>query len=319
MKRTVYAGVDVGGTFVKIGLVTKEGGILAQTQIPTQAEKPAAGMLKRAAETIRQLIDQKKDCELQGAGIGTAGSVNVEKGILYEAPNMQKWKNEPFGVILSGELGVPVVVDNDANVAAWGEYAYGAGQGVKYMLLVTLGTGVGGGLVLDGRPYRGVIDAGGEFGHTLIDYDGWMCGCGCKGCVEAYVGTQGILRQVREGLQSNSDSLLSKIGPGKMMPVDVSNAADQGDALALRVLEQTGIYLGYGLANAVNLLNIQRVVVGGGVAKAGDRILKPALETMKANSLRVLAEAVDLVPARLGNSAGLVGAAWLAAFESGKL
>jgi glucokinase len=319
MKRKVYAGVDVGGTFVKIGLVTKEGAILAQTQIPTQAEKPAADMLKRAAETIRQLIDQEKNCRLLGAGIGTAGSVNVEKGILHEAPNMQKWKNEPFGEILSGELGVPVVVDNDANVAAWGEYAYGAGQGAKYMLLVTLGTGVGGGLVLDGRPYRGAIDAGGEFGHTLIDYDGWMCGCGCKGCVEAYVGTRGILRQVREGMKSNPDSLLSKIDPDTMMPVDVSNAADQEDALALHVLEQTGIYLGYALANAVNLLNIQRIVVGGGVAKAGDRILKPAFETMKANSLRVPGEIADLVPARLGNSAGLVGAAWLAAFESGNL
>jgi glucokinase len=319
MKQTVFAGVDVGGTFVKIGLVTKEGKILNQTQIPTQAERPAAEMLKRTAQTIRELVGQQGDCELEGTGIGTAGSVNVEKGILYEAPNMQKWKNQPFGEMLSGELDVPVVVDNDANVAAWGEYAYGAGQGTKYMLLVTLGTGVGGGLVLDGRPYRGAVDAGGEFGHTLIDYNGWMCSCGCKGCVEAYVGTKGILRQVQEGLQANHDSILSKMDPDKIMPVDVSHAADQGDKLALHVLKQTGIYLGYGLANAVNLLNIQRVVVGGGVAKAGDRILKPALETMKANSLRVLAEAADLVPAKLGNSAGLVGAAWLAAFESGKL
>jgi glucokinase len=319
MNQIIFAGVDVGGTFVKIGLVTKEGQILAQTQIPTQAEKPAAEMLRRAAATIQQLNQNQDGCELKGAGIGTAGSVNVEKGILYEAPNMQKWKNQPFGEILSGELGVPVVVDNDANVAAWGEYAYGAGQGAKHMLLVTLGTGVGGGLVLDGRPYRGAVDAGGEFGHTLIDYNGWMCSCGCKGCVEAYVGTKGILRQVREGLQSNPGSLLSKIDPDQMMPVDVSNAADQGDELALHVLEQTGIYLGYALANAVNLLNIERVVVGGGVAKAGDRILKPACETMKANSLRVLAEAVDLVSAKLGNSAGLVGAAWLAAFESGNL
>jgi glucokinase len=274
-------------------------------------------MLKRAAVTIQQLIQNQGECGLKGVGIGTAGSVNVERGILYEAPNMQKWKDQPFGEMLSGELGVPVVVDNDANVAAWGEYAYGAGQGTRHMLLVTLGTGVGGGLVLDGRPYRGAVDAGGEFGHTLIDYNGWMCNCGGKGCVEAYVGTKGILRQVREGLESNPDSLLSKIDPDQMMPVDVSNAADQGDKLALHVLEQTGIYLGYGLANAVNLLNIQRVVVGGGVSKAGDRILKPARETMKANSLRVLAECVDLVPAKLGNSAGLVGAAWLAAFESG--
>jgi glucokinase len=319
MTQIVYAGVDVGGTFVKIGLVTKEGEILNQTQIPTEAENPAAEMLKRAAKAIQKLIQDQGGCELKATGIGTAGSVSVEKGILYEAPNMPNWKDISVGEILSNELGVPVVVDNDANAAAWGEYGYGAGRGSQYMLLVTLGTGVGGGLVLDGKPYRGAIDAGGEFGHTAIDYDGWMCSCGCKGCVEAYVGTKGILRQVREGLESHPDSLLANIDPNKMMPVDVSQAADQGDTLALRVLEQTGIYLGYGLANAVNLLNIQRIVVGGGVAKAGDRILKPAFESMKANSMRVLGGIVDLVPAQLGNSAGLVGAAWLAAFEAGDL
>lgn len=319
MTQIAYAGVDVGGTFVKIGLVAKEGKILNQTQIPTEAEKPAEEMLKRAAKTIRQLVEGQSNCELRAAGIGTAGSVHVEKGILYEAPNMPNWKDVPIGEILSNALGVPVFVDNDANAAAWGEYGYGAGRGSQYMLLVTLGTGVGGGLVLDGKPYRGAIDAGGEFGHTSIDYEGWICSCGCKGCVEAYVGTKGILRQVREGLESCPDSLLAEIDPDKIMPVDVSQAADQGDILALRVLEQTGIYLGYGLANAVNLLNIQRVVVGGGVARAGDKILKPAFKSMQANSLRVLGEIVDLVPAQLSNSAGLVGAAWLAAFESGDL
>ena len=317
MKQAVYAGIDVGGTFVKIGIVTKDGQILKETQIPSEIEKPAKEMLKRAAETIQNLIEEEGDCEIKGAGIGTAGSVNVDKGILYEAPNMPNWKNEPFGEILSNALGVPVIVDNDANVAAWGEYAYGAGRGSQYMMLVTLGTGVGGGLILDGKPYRGAIDAGGEFGHMSIDFDGWECGCGCKGCVEAYVGTKGILRQVREGLESHPDSLLAKVDPNAIMPVDVSKAADQGDALAIQVLRQTGEYLGYGLANAVNLLNIQRVVVGGGVAKAGDRILKPAFDTMKANAMRVLGEIVDLVPAELGNSAGLVGAAWLAAFTAG--
>jgi glucokinase len=313
----VYAGVDVGGTFVKIGLVTRDGQILKKTQIPSEVKKPAEAMLKRAAETIQILLEEQGGCELKGAGIGTAGSVSVEKGMLYDSPNMPNWKNEPFGEILFSALNVPVIVDNDANVAAWGEHAYGAGRGSQHMLLVTLGTGVGGGLVLDGKPYRGAIDAGGEFGHMSIDYNGWDCGCGCKGCVEAYVGTQGILRQVREGLKKHPDSLLSKVAPETIMPVDVSKAADQGDALAIAVLRQTGEYLGYGLANAVNLLNIQRVVVGGGVARAGDRILKPAFETMRANAMRIPGEIVTLVPAELGNSAGLVGAAWLAAFRSG--
>jgi len=319
MKEHVYAGIDVGGTFVKIGLVTKDGEVLSKTQIPSQIDQPAKNMLKRAAQTIHDLLKAQKNCKLKGVGIGTAGAVNVDEGILYEAPNMPDWKNEPFGEILSDLLGVPVVLDNDANVAAWGEYAYGAGRGSKYMLMVTLGTGVGGGLVLDGKPFRGAIDAGGEFGHVKLDFNGWVCACGCKGCVEAYVGTRGILRQVREGLKKYPDSLLSKVNPENIMPVDGSMAANEGDALAIEVLRQTGEYLGYSLANVVNLLNIQRVVVGGGVAKAGDWILKPAFDAMKADSMRVPGEIVDLLPAELGNSAGLVGAAWLSAFRSGDL
>lgn len=319
MKQPVYAGVDVGGTYVKIGLVTREGEIIRKTQIPSQIHQPAENMLTRAAQTIQQLLREEKSCKLKGAGIGTAGAVNVDEGILYEAPNMPDWKDEPFGRILSELLKVPVVLDNDANVAAWGEYAYGAGRGSRYMLMVTLGTGVGGGLVLDGKPYRGAEDAGGEFGHVKIDFDGWTCGCGSQGCVEAYVGTRGILKRVHTGLVHAPDSLLAKMEPEKIMPVDVSRAADQGDVLAIEVLRQTGEYLGYALSNIVNLLNIQRVVVGGGVAKAGEWILKPAYEAMRTYSMRVPGRIVDLVPAELGNSAGLVGAAWLSAFRAGDL
>lgn len=319
MKEHVYAGVDVGGTFVKIGLVTRDGEILNKTQIPSQIDQPAEKMLVRAAETIQQLQKETKKCKLKGAGIGTAGAVNVDEGILYEAPNMPNWKDEPFGQILSEQLGVPVVLDNDANVAAWGEFAYGAGRGTEYMMMVTLGTGVGGGLVLDSKPYRGASDAGGEFGHVKLDFNGWTCGCGSDGCVEAYVGTRGILRRMREGLQTTPDSLLSKKAPEEIMPVDISRAADEGDSLAIEVFRQTGEYLGYALSNVVNLLNIQRVVVGGGVAKAGNWILKPAYDAMKTYSMRIPGKIVDLVPAELGNSAGLVGAAWLSAFRAGDL
>ncbi len=311
MKKTLCAGIDVGGTFVKIGLVASDGKILRKAQIPTHIEGPAEEMLKRTAEAIQEMVFGMPEYELAGAGIGTAGQVDVHKGVLHEAPNMPNWKAVPMAEILNGHLGVPVMVDNDANVAAWGEYGYGAGSGSQSMLMVTLGTGVGGGLVLDGKPYRGVCDAAGEFGHTTLDVNGWVCGCGRKGCVEAYVGTKGIKRQVEEKLKTGRSSSLSKIDPKKLMPVDISQAADAGDELAIEVLHDTGVYLGHGIADAVNLLNLERVVVGGGVAQAGERILGPARETMKTVCLRVPAKVVELVPAELGNDAGMVGAAWM--------
>lgn len=317
MEKQVFAGIDVGGTFVKIGLVSSDGEIIAKDQIPTRISQQAEDMLLRAAATIKKLSEAHGECTVSGVGIGTAGQVNVEKGILFEAPNMPNWKNVPMSQILSDELSLPVILDNDANVAAWGEFGYGAGTGSRFMLMVTLGTGVGGGLILDGKPFRGASDTAGEFGHNTLDFNGWQCGCGRKGCVEAYVGTKGILRQVREKLAEGYESVLAKIDPDKLAPVDLSVAADNGDELAIEVLAKTGEYLGEGLADMVNLFNLDCVVVGGGVAKAGDRILRPAKATVLKSSLRIPVEVVKIVPAKLGNDAGLVGAAWLAAFQSG--
>ncbi|HDQ44485.1 MAG TPA: ROK family protein [bacterium] len=311
MKKAMCAGIDVGATYVKIGLVSSGGKIVRKTQIPSKIHAPAAEMLGRTAETIRQMMTED-GYELAGIGIGTAGQVDVDKGILHEAPNMPDWKEVPVGDILGGHLDMPVVLDNDANVAAWGEYAFGAGRGTRFMLMVTLGTGVGGGMVLDGRPYRGITNAAGEFGHSTLDMDGWVCGCGRRGCVEAYVGTQGFKRQVAEKLKAGRTSLLTRIDPEVLMPVDISRAADEGDALAVEVFRDTGVYLGHAIADVVNLLNLERVVIGGGVAKAGERILGPARETVHAICLRVPSNAVEIVPAQLGNDAGIIGAAWMA-------
>jgi glucokinase len=240
------------------------------------------------------------------------GLVDAEAGIFIEGPNLKTCNDVNVSERLGMRLGMPVFIDNDAHVAALGEFAYGAGRGSADMFMVTLGTGVGGGLILDGKLYRGKRNTAGEFGHTTIQMDGPLCNCGRRGCVEAFVGKNGIVRSAIQKLDSGRASSLAAKDRNRLEPLDLSLAAEAGDALAIDVLAEIGGYLGVGLGNLVNLLNLERIVVGGQVADAGDLILKPAREALDRVALKVPRETVRIVPAKLGNSAGIVGAARLA-------
>lgn len=311
MKDTMFIGIDLGGTNIKAGLVDGKGVIRAEKEIATEVHGGVEHVMARMKSLILDLSGQA-DAVIGGVGVGLPGMVDVEKGVYHEGPNLPGWKNEPLVEKLGAMVELPIILDNDANVAALGEYAYGAGRGVRNMLMVTLGTGVGGGLILNGKLFYGARYSAGEFGHTIINFEGPTCACGRPGCVEAYIGTQGILRRVREKLQAGQASSLAQIEPSKLMPKDISDAARLGDDVATEVLSDTGRYLGIATGNVANLLNIERVVVGGGVANAGDWILQPARATLKEIALKVPSETVDMVPALLGNHAGLVGAAHLA-------
>ena len=312
----VYGGIDLGGTTINMGLLTRDGEVVAEKRCASKVENGVDRVLDQIVLRIRDLIAPADgQFSLQAMGIGTAGNVNMEKGILIEATNFPDWHNIPIGLELEKRLHIPIVVDNDANVAAIGEHAYGVGRGVREMLMVTLGTGVGGGLILRGEIYRGSHGVAGEFGHTVIQQDGPLCGCGRNGCVEAFIGTRGIIQNVRTKLESGRKSLLNKIESGKMTPKDISEAARKGDLVAIEVFRDVGSYLGIALGNVANLLNIERVVVGGGVARAGEFILKPAREYLSRTALNIQGETIQIHLSTLGERAGMVGAARLAMLE----
>ena len=308
-----FAGIDLGGTFIKAGLVGEKGNILIEKRIPTRVEKGSKVILEDICELMEVFQkDLPGEGSSGGVGIGAPGLIDVSNGIYLEGPNLPGWNEVPVVSGMSRRLNMPVILDNDANLAALGEHAFGAGKGCKDMMMITLGTGVGSGLIIHGELYRGARDTAGEFGHTTIHFDGPVCSCGRKGCIEAYVGTQGILRTLKQKLVLNKDSLLAEMDPGQITPKDISVAAEKGDKTAIEVLQYTGTYLGYGFGNVANLLNLERIVVGGGVSAAGDLILEPARQSCRRIAMKVPGETIKIVPAELGNKAGVIGAARLA-------
>ncbi len=315
-EQELFVGIDLGGTNIKGGLVSKNGEIVVKKKIPTEVDGGVNHVLNRIKQLVHELTESiNNNIPIRHMGIGMAGQVDAKRGVFLEGPNLPGWHGVNAVKELTKLLNISVAVDNDANLAALAEFTYGAGKGARDMLMVTLGTGVGGGLILGGKIYHGAGGLAGEFGHITIQQDGPVCKCGRRGCVEAFVGTYAIIRQVREKIDAGQESLLKKIDPGKMTPKDVSIAAAQGDKVALEVLRDVGTYLGIGLANVVNLLNIERVVVGGGVANAGKFILEPARESLNKSALTNLAKMVTVVPSVLGEQAGIVGAAMLAVLE----
>ncbi len=317
-KRELFVGIDLGGTNIKSGLVASSGDIVEEIWVATEVDKGVKDVLDRVGHIIRGFIDNVNgETVIRGVGMGIPGQIDVRNGLLKESPNLPGWDEIHIDKELKKRTGLDIMVDNDANIAALGEYAYGAGRGVTEMFMVTLGTGVGGGLILNGNIYRGATRFAGEFGHMSIDQNGPRCACGRRGCVEAYVGLNGILRLVKEKLIINKQSLLKDIDLKKLTPKDIYHAALKGDEVAVEVFRQVGEYLGIGLGNVINLLNIERVVVGGGISKAGEFILGPARESLSKVALKVCLDIVSVVPASFVDKAGIVGAARLVMLNGG--
>ena len=241
----------------------------------------------------------------------------IEGGTVKYPPNFSNWNIFKLGDETSKAIGGAIVrVENDANAAAVGEMKFGAGKDLKSFLMVTLGTGVGGGIISDGTVFRGDDGGAGEIGHMTIDYNGPQCNCGNLGCVEAYVGQKYLSQRVLEKLKSHPKSLLNKIVDGngdKLEPKLISEAADQGDEFALQIWEESGMYIGVAIAGAINLFDLSKVIIGGGVAKAGKPLLDSIEKTVKARVLSSLRPKVAIIPAQLKNSAGILGAAALIA------
>ena len=300
-------GVDIGGTNVKLGIVSEKRAIIEHGLLPTPAGGPEA-----AAEKVAEWCAARRANHggVEAAGIACAGLIDGARGFLYTSPNLPGWENAPLGEIFGRRLGVPVAVDNDVNCAVWGEYVMGAGRGTRHFVAVTLGTGVGGGIVIDGKLYHGAQGLAGEIGHHVIIEGGPPCSCGGRGCLEAVIGSSAIVARAVEMAERRPGSRLS--GRGGLTVRDIHEAALLGDVAAVETLAETGRLLGIGLSNVVHILNPETVAVGGGVAGAGDFILEPARKSMKEHLIGDILSAVRIVPAELGNMASFLGASMLA-------
>lgn len=308
-------GIDVGGTKIAGLRVSREGRVLARRTVPTPASDPEATV----AEMVR-VASELRTPPVVAVGVGAAGMVDVGTGVLRYAPNLA-WRELPIAERLREALGLPCQVDNDANAAAWGEYRFGAGRGYRHMLLVTVGTGIGGGIVAGRRLFRGAHGFAAEIGHIVVDPGGPLCGCGNRGCWEQVASGHAIGRLGREAVASGDSSLIAELAGGDSAAVTgqtVTEAALRGDRTAVSILAEVGRRLGVGIAGLVNVLDPQVVVVGGGAIAAGELLLEPARA-----AYGVAVEAPDhrppvpIVAAQLGNDAGAVGAAALELEELG--
>ncbi len=309
-----YAGIDLGGTFIKCGIVDEKGRLIAKDKIPTGSGRPykeiaadMGGLAIRLAESA--------GVELTSVGIGSPGTVDSGRGVIVYSNNI-RWDNVPLGGAVAEVTGTSVFITNDANAAALGENFMGAGKSFNDMVFVTLGTGVGGGLILGGKLYEGGRSAGAEIGHMLLKINGERCTCGRKGCLEAYASATALIRQTKTAMLSDPDSVMWKICGGNAENADGKTAFDAmrgGDKTAKIVVRRYIRYLAEGVVNLCNIFRPEAVLLGGGICAEGDYLLKPLTRIVNRSVFGGTRYApVKIMIASLGNDAGIYGAARLA-------
>jgi glucokinase len=310
-----YIGIDLGGTEIKIGIINHKGGIVHKESFKTDHTDSGSKIINYIADCARSATIKAKIAleNIEGIGIGSPGVVNPSVGKIELAVNLPQINKTYIANDISRILGLPVFIDNDVNAMALGELYYGAAKGYKDIVCITLGTGVGGGLIFNGELYRGASYSAGEIGHLTIDANGLHCPCGNYGCLERYVNKDGITTRFKNCLDKGIESTITKSLKNKeITPKEIYHAAKKGDKLSLEVLDDTGRFLGIALASLTNVLNPEIFVIGGGIANAGDFILEPARRELKKRAYTIPAQIVKIAQAKLGNDAGLVGAASIA-------
>jgi glucokinase len=309
----VIIGVDLGGTFVKTAIVSTEKKIIAKASRPSDADGGPVAVMDAMEASVRDLLAENGLGmeSVLAAGFGAPGPMNWQTGIVYSPPNLPGWKNVPLAAEMTKRMGMPCYVDNDANVACYGEYWLGAGQGAESVVVFTLGTGVGGGIVVFGRLLRGIDGTAAELGHLKVMREGRMCGCGSKGCLEAYASVTGMVRTATEKW-AEADTILKTMTGGDPEKLDgkiIYEAAAAGDAYAKWVFDETATWIGLGAASMVNMLNPERIILCGGMIAAGDMLFGKVREVVKANAFEVPVKRCEILPAGLGGDSGVIGCA----------
>jgi glucokinase len=317
MKIKYAIGVDLGGTSIKMGVVSNEGKIKTKLSLPTKAKRGPEFVIKQIVYGIKEL-EKKSKVKIEGVGIGSPGSIIQKKGTVENPPNLPGWKKVHLGKLVSKATGLNVTVDNDANAAAIGEMIYGAGKNMNSFIMVTLGTGVGGGIIIDRKIYRGERGAAGEIGHITVNYNGRKCKCGSRGCVETYIGNSYLIDEVKKNLPKHKNSKIRKIindDLSLLSPKVISEAFESGDDYAAEIIEQAGKMLGYGIASVVNLLDISNIIIGGGVAGFGKPLFSAVKGSVKERVMIPFKGNISVRRAKLKNDAGIKGAASLVFYK----
>ena len=313
--RTASVGIDLGGTNIRAAVFDDGMEILGRSEMPTRAQEAADDVIRRIAACVREALDRSSVAaeEVGGVGIGAAGLTDWRTGVVVLASNLG-WRNVPLKERLEQELdGLRVEVDKDTNAAALAEARLGAGREFRHFLYVTAGTGIGGGLILDGALYRGATGGAGDIGHVVVDPGGPLCGCGGHGCVEVFSSGAGMVNRAREMLADGAQAASSSMMVEGLTTETIFGSAEEGDVVAAQVVETAGRALGLALADYVNLNNPEAIVLGGGVVRAGRVYTDPVERELRRRALPALGEVVKLVPPGLGDDVGVVGAALLLA------
>lgn len=305
-------GIDIGGTNTVIGLIGPDGRIARRAKIATQAADGPDRILDRIAAQVNELLNESgmSKSSVAAIGMGVPGFIDHEQGIAVSSVNLY-WKNVPVAEGIRQRLGIPAYINNDVRMYVYGEAAQGAGKGFRHVLGVTVGTGLAAGVVSEGKLYHGGGNMAGELGHIPLEGIPYTCNCGLTGCLETVASATGIVRQamdrIREGRPTVLRQWFSEETMSRMQAKDISRAYDLGDEVAVEVMNTTGTYLGLGLAYAVTLFSPDVVIIGGGVAAAGERLLAPVREAMKSRLIRNYWDRIRVVTAELGDDAGVIG------------
>jgi glucokinase len=321
-----FIGCDLGGTNLRAAVVDTNTGVLSGlTSTPTLAREGPEAVMARMVELIQAAIaaSQVPLAEIGGVGVGAPGQLDLDQGRVLFLPNLPgTWPNVPLRDTLFSQLRRPVHLLNDARAMALGEWAFGAGRGAENMACFGIGTGIGGGLILNGRLYLGLGGNSAELGHHVVELNGLPCGCGNRGCVETYASGSAITAM---GLKAITQGLTTRLGElvdydlNRLTPQVICDAARSGDAIAQEIYERAGYYLGVAVGNVVTIAGVSRVVIGGGVAQAGDLLLDPIRRTFTERVHMVPTDQVQIVPAELGPNAGIVGVAYWASQKAAEV
>jgi glucokinase len=317
MKVTImyYIGVDLGGTKIAVGLVNPEGQIVYQDSMPTGREREYQEIIKDMAYLTTKVIKDARVnlSDIKGIGIGSPGTPDNDRGLIVYNNNL-RFRNVPIRAEMQKYIELPVFIENDANCAALAENVAGAAKGVEHSVTITIGTGIGAGIVINGQIYSGFNFAASEIGHTVIVVDGEPCSCGRKGCWEVYASATGLIRQARAAAKENPESYINRLVNDELSRINAKipfDAAKKGDAVALKVVERYEKYLATGLINVINALQPEILVIGGGVCHEGEYLLKPLREMIEGELYSKDIPQTQMKVAQLGNEAGIVGAAFL--------
>ncbi|MFQ3550099.1 MAG: ROK family protein [Armatimonadota bacterium] len=309
-------GVDLGGTNVRASVIDRKGKIKAEARENSKAMEGLDITISQIIQAISRAIGQSNVLvsDIAGVGMGVPGTLKSKEGIVLWSPNFNGWNGVQLLEPLKKHFKLPFYMGNDANVAALGEYMFGAGKGSKCMVMFTLGTGIGSGLIINGKNWIGVTETAPEMGHHIILADGPRCSCGRYGCLEALARRDAIVdRAARKAHLGRPTILLEMSGHDlrNVTPAMICEAALEEDAVSIETLRETGYYIGIGIANAINILNPDKVVIGGGISQAGELIFEPIKTTVEVNALYAALQACEIVPAKLGDDAGVLGGAAL--------